>query len=90
MSEEPMHEQMDDAMYEEWLADRRSALPSPDLAERLMEAVEQRATRRIGAVRLADRMNESKLARFAACTTALAVGSLPFFFVAYVAELLVF
>ncbi len=80
----------DEPMYDEWIANRRAAEPSRELTDRVMAAVEERDVQRKRYVRLAVRMNESRPARWAACLAALLVGSLPFVFVAYVAELLVF
>ena len=80
----------DEPMYDEWIANRRAAEPSRELTDRVMAAVEERDVQRKRYVRLADRINESRPARWAACLAALLVGSLPFLFVAYVAELLVF
>ena len=80
----------DEPMYDEWIANRRAAEPSRELTDRVMAAVEERDVQRKRYVRLADRMNESRPARWAACLAALLVGSLPFLIVAYVAELLVF
>lgn len=80
----------DEPMYDEWIANRRAAEPSFELTDRVMAAVEERDVQRKRYVRLADRMNESRPARWAACLAALLVGSLPFLIVAYVAELLVF
>ena len=79
----------DEPMYDEWIANRRATEPSRELTDRVMAAVEERVERK-RYVRLADRMNESRPARWAACLAALLVGSLPFLLVAYVAELLVF
>ena len=80
----------DEPMYDEWIANRRAAEPSRELTDRVMAAVEERDVQPKRYVRLADRMNESRPARWAACLAALLVGSLPFLIVAYVAELLVF
>ncbi len=80
----------DEPMYDEWIANRRAAEPSHDLTDRVMAAVEERDLQRKRYVRLADRMNESRPARWAACLAALLVGSLPFLIVVYVAELIVF
>ncbi len=80
----------DEPMYDEWIANRRAAEPSRELTDRVMAAVEERDVQRKRYVRLADRMNESRPARWAACLAALLVGSLPFLIVAYVTELLVF
>ena len=80
----------DEPMYDEWIANRRAAEPSRELTDRVMAAVEERDVQRKRYVRLADRMNESLPARWAACLAALLVGSLPLLFVAYVAQSLVF
>ena len=80
----------DEPMYDEWIANRRAAEPSRELTDRVMAALEERHVERKRYVRLADRMNESRPARWAACLAALLVGSLPFLLVAYAAELLVF
>ena len=80
----------DEPMYDEWIANRRAAEPSRDLTDRVMAAVESRDVRPKCYVRLVDRMNQSRPARWAACLAALLVGSLPFLIVAYVAELIVF
>ena len=80
----------DEPMYDEWIANRRAAEPSRELTDRVMAAVEERDVQRKRYVRLADRMNESRPARWAACLAALLVGSLPFLFVAFVAESIVF
>ena len=77
-------------MYDEWIAHRRAAEPSDELTDRIMAAVEERQVLLNRPVRLADRMNQSRPFRWAACLAAMVVGSLPFLFVAYVAELLVF
>ena len=80
----------DEPMYDEWIANRRAAEPTRDLTDRVMAAVAERDVQRKSYVHLADRMNESRPARWAACVAALLVGSLPFLLVAYVAQLLVF
>jgi hypothetical protein len=80
----------DEPMYDEWIANRRAAEPSRELTDRVMAAVEERDVQRKRYVRLADRMNESRPARWAACLAALLVGSLPFLIVAYVTQLPVF
>ncbi len=81
----------DDRMYNEWLAQRRAAEPSRELTDRVMAAVEERGVQRRRQVRLADRLNASQPARWAACLASLLVGSLPFgVFVAYAAQWLEF
>ena len=80
----------DEPMYDEWIANRRAASTSRELTDRVMAAVEERCGQRESYVHLADRMNASRPARWAACLASLLVGSLPFLLVAYAAELLVF
>ena len=79
----------DEPMYDQWIANRRAAEPSRELTDRVMAAVEERDVQRKRYVRLADRMNESRPARWAACLAAVLVGSLPFLLVAHAAKLLV-
>ncbi len=80
----------DEPMYDEWIAGRRAIEPSRELTDRVMAAVEAQDARRKRYVRLADRMNASRPARWAACVAALLVGSLPFLYFAYLAQLPVF
>lgn len=79
----------DEQIYDDWLARCRSVSPPPDLTDCVMNSVEERANRPRN-VLLAERMNASLSTRLAACLAALLVGSLPFLFVAYVAQSLVF
>ena len=79
----------DEPMYDEWIVNRRAAEPSRELTDRVMAAVEERDVQRNYYVRLSDRMNESRPARWAACLAASLVGSLPFLLVAHAAKLLV-
>ena len=79
----------DEPMYDEWIANRRASEPSCELTDRVMAAVEERDVQRKRYVRLADRMNESRPARWVACLAASLVGSLPFLLVAHAAKLLV-
>jgi len=80
----------DEPMYDEWIVSRRAAEPSRELTDRVMAAVEEQPARRKRYVRFSDRMNESRLVRWAACLAALLVGSLPFLYAAYVSQLPVF
>ena len=80
----------DEPMYDKWIANRRAAQPPRDLTDRVMAAVEERDVQLKRYVRLANQLNESRPARWAACLAALLVGSLPFLFVAHMAKLLVF
>lgn len=75
------------SIYDEWIAKRRSAEPSRELTDRVMAAVEGRGAQRNRYLRLADRINESPPVRWAACLAAILVGSLPFLFIAYAAQL---
>ena len=86
MADEPIY---DEPMYDEWIANRRASAPSRDLTDRVMAAVEERDVQRKRFVPLANQMNESRPARWAACLAASLVGSLPFLLVAHVAKLLV-
>ena len=76
--------------YKPWIANRRNVEPSSDLTDRVMAAVEERELSLERHIRVVDRVNESALARWAACAAALLVGCLPFLLVAHVAKLLVF
>ena len=77
-------------MYVEWIERRRSVAPRSDLTDRIMSTVGSRQVHRPDNGRLADRVNESIVARYTACAAALLVGIFPFLFVAYVAELIVY
>lgn len=80
----------DNSNYEEWIADRRAVRPSGDLIDRVMTAVEDRQEQCKPDVYFADRLNDSRPVRWAACVAAMLIGSLPFLLVANVAYLLVF
>lgn len=82
MAEEPR--------YDEWIAKRRAVEPSRELTDRVMAAVEERDLQRNRYVRVVDRVNESRPARWAACVAASLVGGLPFWVVAYLAKMLAF
>lgn len=83
MNNEPMPDQ---SIYDEWVSSRRTADAPRGLTDRVMTALEQRVVHRKHGAPLADRINESRSARLAACLAALLVGCLPFLFVAYVAQ----
>jgi hypothetical protein len=83
---------MKDDFYNQWLAQRRQELPPTNLADEIMKRVgeleqHQQATRWL---RLVHRVEHSRAGRWAACGGALAVGSLPFLFLAYVAQFVTF
>lgn len=86
MSDEPTS---NDQMYHQWIASRRTAMPPRDLVDRVIVAIEKRDPPS-NYVHFVDGPNPSPLVRCAACFAALLVGSLPFLFVAYVAQSLVF
>ncbi len=76
-------------IFKEWLADRRSAKPSPDLVDRVMAAVDKTVQTK-PVVHLANQLNSSLAARLAVCISAMTVGSLPLLYVAYSAKLFAF
>ena len=64
----------DDNLYEQWVATRRAVEPSHDLADQVMAALKDLAEvrpEREHHLRLADRINESRPARLAACLATL-------------------
>ena len=78
--------------YKQWLAKRREETPPATLTDQIMSRVveldHQRQT--IWRLRLMRRIEESRVSRWAVCGSALAVGSLPFVFLAYVAKFVTF
>ena len=83
---------MIDNPYEQWLAKRRQVTPPAGLAEEIMDQVAnlERQRRAIWWLRLIQRIEHSRAARWAVCGGALAIGCLPFVFLAYVSQLLTF
>ena len=83
---------MTDRPYEKWLAERREVSPPATLADQIMSGVAslERQHRDIRWLRLIQWIERSRAARWAVCGGALAIGGLPFFFLAYVAQLLTF
>ena len=83
---------MTDEFYRQWLADRRGLLPPPTFTDETMKRVEELERRRqsIWWLRLVQRLEQSRAGRWAACGGALALGSLPFVFLAYVAQFVSF
>jgi hypothetical protein len=83
---------MTDNPYEQWLAKRRQFTPPAGLAEEIMDQVAnlERQRRAIWWLRLIQRIEHSRAARWAVCGGALAIGCLPFVFLAYVSQLLTF
>ena len=83
---------MTDKPYDEWLAKRREVAPPRALADQIMSQVAnlERQRRDIWWLRLAGRIEQSRAARWAVCGGALAIGCLPFVFLARVAQLMPF
>ena len=78
--------------YEQWLAECREASPPVALADQIMSQVAnlERQRRDIWWLCLIQRIEQSRAARWSVCGGALAVGGLPFAFLAYVAQLVAF
>jgi hypothetical protein len=83
---------MTDKSYEKWLVNCRSASPPVSLVDQIMSQVAnvERERRAIWWLRLIQRIEDSRLARWAVCGGALAIGGLPFVFLAYVAQFVEF
>ena len=80
---------MTDAPLRRWLAKRRQLSPPATMTDEIMSRVVKLEGRRrdIWWLRLAQRIEQSRPARWAVCGGALFVGSVPFVFLAYVAKL---
>ncbi len=76
--------------YDEWLSERRAVQPPADLTDQVMRRVHAMDLQQRGGLwlRLVDRIERSRAARWSLCGGALAVGSLPFFFLAHLVGLL--
>jgi hypothetical protein len=83
---------MTDQPYEQWLAKRREISPPATLADQIMSQVVEleRLRRNILWLRLVQRIEQSGAARWAICGGALAVGCLPFVFLAHALQLVSF
>ena len=83
---------MTDQPYEKWLAERRDVSPPATLADQIMSQVAnmERLRRDIWWLRLVQRIEHSRAARWAVCGGALAIGCLPFVFLARAAQLVSF
>jgi hypothetical protein len=83
---------MTDRPYEQWLAERREVSPPATLADQIMSQVAELECQRrdIWWLRVVQRIEQSRAARWAVCGGALAIGSLPFVFLARVARLVSF
>ena len=83
---------MTDKPYEQWLAERRKVSPPATLADQVMSQVAELERQRRGLLwlRVVQRIEQSRAARWAVCGGALAVGCLPFVALARAAQLLSF
>jgi hypothetical protein len=80
---------MTDRRYEKWRADRRKVSPPTTLADQIMSHVAEleRQRRDVWWLPVVQRIEESRAARWAVYGGALAIGCLPFVFLARVARL---
>ena len=78
--------------YEQWLAERRSVSPPVELSNQVMcriaEIEQQRQS--VWWLRMVQHIERSRAARFAVCSGALAIGVIPFLFLAYVSKFFTF
>ena len=83
---------MTDKPYDKWLAERREVSPPATLSDQVMSQVAnmERLRRDIWWLRLVQRIEHSRAARWAVCGGALAIGCLPFVFLARAAQLVSF
>ena len=78
--------------YDEWLAKCREASAPATLADRIMSQVEnmEHQRRSLWWLRLVQRIERSRASRWAVCGGALAIGCLPFVFLAHIAQFVAF
>jgi len=83
---------MTDKHYEEWLAKRRNVSPPASLVDQIMSRVAnfERQRQHIWWLLVIQRIEHSRPLRFAVCGGALAIGGLPFFFLAYAFQFVTF
>ncbi len=83
---------MTDQSFERWLVHRREVSAPAELTDQIMSQVAEleRQRRDIWWLRLVQRIEQSRAARWAVCGGALVIGCLPFLFLAHVAKLLPF
>jgi len=81
-----------DKPYEMWLAECREVSPPATLADQIMNQVVklEHQRRAIWWLRLVQQIEYSRTARWAVYGGALAIGSLPFLFLAHVAKFVTF
>jgi len=75
--------------YERWLEECREVLPPVNLADQIMRQITNVENQRRDTpwLRLTQRVERSRLARWMVYCGALAIGSLPFVFLAHVSQL---
>ena len=80
---------MTDKPYEQWLSERREVSPPATLADQIMSQVAEleRQRREVWSLRVVQRIEQSRAARWAVCSGALAIGCLPFVFLVRAAQL---
>ena len=80
---------MTEKPYEQWLAERREVAAPATLADQIMSQVAEleRQRRGIWWLRMVQRIEQSRAARWAVYGGALAIGCLPFVFLVRVAQL---
>jgi hypothetical protein len=78
--------------YEQWLAKCGEVSAPAALADRIMSQVAKMECQRrsLRWLRLVQRIERSRAARWAVCSGALAIGCLPFVFLAHVAQFVAF
>ena len=78
--------------YKQWLAKCRDTSAPAALADRIMSQVAnmERQRRSLWWLRLVQRIERSRALRSAVCSGALAVGCVPFVFLAHVAQFIAF
>ena len=83
---------MTDEHYENWLAKRREVAPPESLTDQIMNQVMEADLQRrsVWWLHLVHQIERSRAACWAACGGALAIGGLPFLFLARVAKLVTF
>ena len=80
---------MTNKRYEQWLAERREVCPPATLADHIMSQVAEleRWRRDVWWLRVGQRIEQSRAARWFVCGGALAIGCLPFVFLVRAAQL---
>ena len=80
---------MKENLYEQWLAEHRKVSTPVTLADEIMSQVTELERQRRGLLwlRVVQRIEQSRSARWAVCGGALAIGCLPFVFLAHAAQL---